>query len=396
MSLSFYLEQAAPLILVYAAGFFLASGATRLSIRLALARGIVALPNRRTSHSGAVPRIGGIGIATVWFTALAACAAWRVWAAAGGRDPLAAPGARWLHLEPALLWPALLGGASAFLLGLWDDARGLGATPKLIFQIPIAALPALWGIGVAGLSLPAVGEWRPPALLAAALGTLWILFWMNAYNFMDGINGIAARFAETVCLALLALTFRAKWNAEPLLIVCLAGACAGFLRWNAPTARTFMGDCGSQSLGFLFALLTLFLPISSRDLWVNTSTGAPVGERAYPLIAMFLVLLPFGWDVVWTLARRVLRGENLLQAHRSHLYQRLTSTGLTHAQTVRVCLWTFYACAACGALMARFTPPERTALRWAWVICALGVMAAYTAYVHWREKRCAAAQKSPG
>lgn len=379
------------LALACAAGWGAGWMLTRLSIALARKHGIVSAPNRRTSHEGAVPRIGGIGIAVPFVLACGALAVARFALPSGGGE--APAWARYVPEGP-LLWSLFLGGSGAFFLGLWDDWRSMPAALKLVLQWLVAAIPIACGIRLAHWSLPGVGWWRLAPLLGILLGWLWIVFWMNAYNFMDGINGIAGRFGEIIGLALLLIMVGSR-PGEELLVIFLVGGCAGFLRWNAPTARTFMGDCGSQFLGFLFGVWTLHLPQSSESLWINTQTGSGIPERAYPMLAMLLVTLPFAWDVVYTLFYRLSRGENLLEAHRSHLYQRLLKTGRTHEQVLSVCEKTFYVCALAGVFMARWTTPADVLARWGSLALGLGTLTIYTVYVLSRERIFSASSSSP-
>jgi len=213
---------------------------------------------------------------------------------------------------------------------------------------------------------------------------LWMLFWMNACNFMDGINGIAGRFGEIVFLSMMVIV-AGKWPGQTVLLGALVGCCAGFLRWNHPHAVTFMGDCGSQWMGYVVGLWSLLLVNQSRYQWTDTQTGRSLADPACPMIAMIVLTLPFSWDVIYTLIRRALRGENLLKAHRSHLYQRLLVTGLSHAEVLAVCEKTFYLCALCAIAIARFTTPRDVEIRWIAIAIAFAGMAAYTMYVLRRE-----------
>lgn len=357
-----------------AAGWVFSYFLTRVSVRLALRFDVVARPNHRTSHEGVVPRIGGIGLAGSFLLALGIVGIW-MWVTKfmGGGGEAAKLPSPW-HLAPGFFWSLLAGGAGAFFLGLWDDVRSLPALVKLVVQVLLALLPPLLGVRLVRFGLPGLGPWPLPPVIGGAAAFLWILFWMNAYNFMDGINGIAGRFGEVLALSLLILSV-GPFPMEALLLAFLCGACYGFLVWNFPTAHTFMGDCGSQFLGFLFAVWTLHF---AAEL-------APV-KAVFP--AMIGLTLPFLWDVVYTLIRRALRGENLLKAHRSHLYQRLTSTGLDHAQTLVVCERTFYACAVAAVLVVAFLSIRGVTLQWAGLAFPFLAMILYTRYV-WSQERMA-------
>ncbi|MGE0748350.1 MAG: glycosyltransferase family 4 protein [Rhodospirillales bacterium] len=275
-----------------AAGTFVLSALLSwLVIRL----GIVDDPNQRSSHDRPVARGGGIAI--VGAVAAAAAVLW----AGGGPMP---PGA-------AALAAAALGMAA---VGLADDLRLLRTfRGKLAAQVAAAVLVAASGLVVERLWLPFAGEialgwWGWP------LTVLWIVGLTNAFNFMDGLDGLAggaAAIAGGFFAAIAAAT-----AAGPISLF-VAAACAGFLLLNAPPARLFMGDVGSQFLGFAFAALAV---------------AATVEQPAVPFLAMPVLFLHFIADTAFTLGRRLAAGETVTQAHRGHLYQLLNRTGWPHAR----------------------------------------------------------------
>lgn len=249
------------------------------------------LPGHRSNHSRPTPRGGGVGmLATLLLAALL----------------LPWPLALRLGLTASLL---LVG-----LLGLLDDYRGLRPGWKLLGQV-LAVLPLAITVapGLADL-LPVAG--MVALLLSAGLAACVLLFFVNAWNFMDGIDGIAALSAAMLGLvALLAGSGALAWFG-----LALAAACAGFLPWNLPRARLFMGDAGSHALGLAVgALLLLALPA--------TGTSVPIA-----FWALLTASLPFAIDVLATLGRRTLDGEPLAHAHRRHLYQLAVRKGYSHAR----------------------------------------------------------------
>jgi UDP-GlcNAc:undecaprenyl-phosphate/decaprenyl-phosphate GlcNAc-1-phosphate transferase len=164
------------------------------------------------------------------------------------------------------------------------------------------------------------------------LTALWTTGVTNAYNFMDGINGIASMEAIVAGAALAVLLSRHGDTAGAVVAVATAGAAAGFLPWNYPKARIFMGDVGSAALGFLLAMLAV------RFSFV----GGSLLEGALPL-------LPFLFDTSLTLARRITNRERWWTAHRTHLYQRLTQLGWSHATVTAV--WGALALASAGVAL---------------------------------------------
>ena len=263
----------------------------------ARARGLLDVPNDRSSHVEATPRIGGVAI-------VAAVIAGAVASHFFGEGPGSRAGR------------VLILAVGMGILGFADDIRPLPARVRLAVQSAIAVMTLL-------LLGPAALPWLP-AMLAALVTAFWIVAVTNAFNFMDGIDGIAGAQALVAGLGWAALGAIAGW-ADPMLLGALAALASGaFLLYNWQPARVFMGDAGSGFLGFLFAALPLAAPADSPAPW-----GYAV-----------LLLWPFLFDTGFTLVRRLTRRENVFSAHRTHLYQRLTLTGMSHRDVA-----TFYAAA---------------------------------------------------
>jgi len=231
--------------------------------------------NHRSLHAGAVPRVGGAAMAAGFLLSLIP---------AGDRP-----------------WPLtvlLLAAAGLVLLSLVDDWRSLPVLPRLAGHLAAA--------------VAAVGVLDLPLVVALPLG-LAVAWMTNLYNFMDGADGLAGTMALVGfgCYGLAALE-----TAPALAGICFAVAAAagGFLVFNWPPARSFMGDAGSVPLGYLAGALGL--------------AGWQAG--AWPLWLPLLVFLPFVGDATVTLGRRLARGERVWQAHRDHYYQRLVRLGWSH------------------------------------------------------------------
>ncbi len=251
-------------------------------------------PNQRSAHQRPTPTLGGVGVVGgVWAALLAGLAAGQV--------------------EPEGAWP-LLAGSLALLAAIRDDLGSpLGVAQKAAL-ILLACGGWLWcGPHLEWLSLPGgghltLGWWGWP------LTALWLLCWCNLYNFMDGIDGIAG--VQTIGAGAWLAVW--TWGSAPSLAwtsLALIGAGAGFLVFNFPPARIFMGDVGALSLGFWLAGLGVLGEGEGLPLWIAV---LPLGYYLY--------------DTLYTLVRRALRGENLLHGHNQHLYQRLTRAGWSHLQ----------------------------------------------------------------
>jgi UDP-GlcNAc:undecaprenyl-phosphate GlcNAc-1-phosphate transferase len=240
-------------------------------------------PVERSSHSVPTPKGGGVGI-LAGFTLGMLVLVW--WGAAASS-----------HALP-MVAAVLLLGAISYL----DDLFDWPFLAKLAAQAAAACVVILGGQVLSRLALPngTAMVLAPLSVPALAVTLAWFLFVTNAVNFMDGLNGLAS---GCVALAVLPLAIAAggELAAEAGL---LAAALAGFLPFNYPRARIFMGDVGSQVCGFLVAYLAV--------------QAAPV--RSVSLAVPF-ALLPLLLDAGYTLARRAARGDRLTQAHRGHLYQ---------------------------------------------------------------------------
>jgi UDP-N-acetylmuramyl pentapeptide phosphotransferase/UDP-N-acetylglucosamine-1-phosphate transferase len=273
------------------AAFVVACAGTWLARGYALRRQLVDQPGARRSHSAATPRGGGIAIVA----ALLPILAWLAWR------------------QPGLFAPVIVGLLLVAGIGWFDDHRPLSPWWRLGVHAVAAACLA-WGIG--GLHGPA----------AAGLAFALALVLTNVWNFMDGIDALAASQALLVAIAC------ALWVGQgpvALMAIVLASACAGFLPFNLAPARIFLGDVGSGALGYAVAALLAML--APRD-WAT----AP------------LLLLPpsaFLLDAGLTLLARVRRGERWWLPHTTHAYQRWTRRLGRHAPvTWAYAAWTVGAC----------------------------------------------------
>lgn len=249
------------------------------------------IPGERSSHSQPTPRGGGIAIAVA--TVLASIG-WGLY------DTSVAP--------PFAL---LLLAALMAVLGAFDDFMNLGIRPRLVIQFMLA----LAGVFVCmrGLDYQA---WN--LMLLAGLAVFALMWLCNLYNFMDGINGIAACQAISVCLIMGIVLHQTNADAGLIKLLAIIGcACAGFLYWNFPTARIFMGDTGSLFLGFIFGLVAIKTGVESIEI------------AAAWLIAMAIFIV----DASYTLVIRLLTGQKFYLPHRSHSYQKFAVKFNSHTKT---------------------------------------------------------------
>ena len=270
--------------------------------RYALAKNLIDIPNERSSHSAPTPRGGGVAIVVSFLGALLVL---------NKTDLLSTP-------VCLALWGA---GCVVAVAGFLDDHGHIAARWRLLVHFAAAAWGLYWLGGFP--PLPVFGQTLDLGWFGSLCAAVYIVWLLNLYNFMDGIDGLAGVEAITACCSGALLSwFVAPDSSAWLLSAFLATAVLGFLIWNFPPARIFMGDVGSGFLGIILALLSLQAAwIESRLLWVWLI-----------LLGVFIV------DATVTLFRRVLRGEKFYQAHRSHAYQYASRILGTHRPvTLAVC-----------------------------------------------------------
>ncbi|MFL6966884.1 MraY family glycosyltransferase [Pseudomonas alvandae] len=257
---------------------------TSLLIRYALSRSLIDIPNARSSHSIPTPRGGGVAIVLCFLVAMPL---WR------GDE---------LSVNAVL---AILGaGAGVAVLGFLDDHGHIAARWRLLGHFGAAVWALFWlGGGLPIINLMGMTvDFGWTGYVCAGLYLVWML---NLYNFMDGIDGIASIEAICACLGACMLYWLGGYETLIVAPLLLAMAVAGFLYWNFPPARIFMGDAGSGFLGITLGVLSLQAAwVSSNLLWVWLI-----------LLGVFIV------DATVTLLRRLLRGDKVYEAHRSHAYQ---------------------------------------------------------------------------
>jgi Fuc2NAc and GlcNAc transferase len=288
------------LALIGGCAFLVTLVLSRAVLRYALAQALLDLPNERSSHTTPTPRGGGLAIVLVVL---------------GGITLLAATG----ELDP-MTGVALVGGGGLIaLVGWMDDRRQVPAALRLLCQIGAA----MWAVAWLG-GMPTLDFGTGSASLGvggAVLATVAIVWAINFYNFMDGIDGLAAGEAASAGLAATALL---AWGHSDLAAaaIIVAGAAAGFLPWNWERARIFMGDVGSGFLGFMFGALAL----------------ASENSGAIPTLVWLLLVGAFFADATVTLFRRIFRREPWYTAHRAHAYQRAVQAGWSHGRVTVIVL----------------------------------------------------------
>jgi len=281
----------------FVSGLFVVSGLSSFALTKAVTaqlrrRAVLDLPNDRSSHSVPTPRGGGLALVIVLICGFA-----------GGGSLGLLPGEQTLKLGSLVLFLAAMS---------WmDDLYNL--SPLIRFGSHILAVIVALALNL--VSGPFLGGFVPPSAELVLIGLGWIWF-TNLFNFMDGIDGIAA--TETIAIGFGAAALVLFTGGEPAVAVVgllLAATALGFIPSNWSPAQIFLGDVGSIPLGFLCAWILLSL------------AGAGLG------VAAFIHSLAFFADATLTLFKRLLRREKIWQPHRQHFYQQAVQRGLSHRQT---------------------------------------------------------------
>jgi len=299
----------------------------------AIAHGVIDHPTDRGSHDVPTPRGGGLGVITTILVAFSVLA--------GATSDIR-------------LYICIAACVAVSLIGWLDDRHGLPISTRLGVHL-------LAGLSVGLLSL----RGGSPVILVVATFVLWSCWTMssiNFVNFMDGINGFVA--LQIAIFAISLAIFGWEQPGSSWYATAVAAACIGFLPWNFPHARIFLGDAGSGSLGFLVPVVAL---VTMR-------------EQSVTLIQSFLPLLPLFADAMVTIVRRWHRGETLTQAHRSHLYQRMANGGIGHTKVTLM----FASASGIGAVIA-----HNESVANSWQLSAMFVVLFLLAgtLLEWRLKR---------
>jgi len=316
--------------------FLLSMCLTRMFISPSSPLRIMDHPNERSLHSAPVPRAGGVAILAAFFVGVGLMALLLE-----------------MSVPPVLLLCALIVAVISFL----DDCYSLGAALRFFIHFCTAVIFVIYGYQLELLELPGL-EWQWYGTIALIISCLLIVWLINLYNFMDGMDGFAAGMAIVgfSCFALLG------WQAGHQLFMCasliVAGAVSGFVLFNFPPAKIFMGDTGSSTLGFL---------VAAFSLWASE-------EKTFPIWIALLVFSPFIVDASVTLFRRLLVGERVWEAHKSHFYQRLVQVGWGHKKTVLYAYLLMVACALTAWLAMQVDVAYQWVVIFGWIVVYISMM----------------------
>jgi UDP-GlcNAc:undecaprenyl-phosphate GlcNAc-1-phosphate transferase len=280
--------------------------------------GVVDSPGGRRLNRNPVPRLGGIALFL----------------------GIVIPSLAFLHLGPETRG-LLLGAAVAVTVGAIDDFRGLRWFEKLGGQVLAAVIPVGFGVWVDRFTFPVIGIHALPAWVGMPLTVIWIVAIMNMFNFLDGMDGLAAGVAAIAggTFAVIALSL-GKPDAAVLSAIVL-GASLGFLRHNFYPARIFMGDSGALLLGFVLATVAV------QGLLKTAATVA----LFFPLLVLAVPIV----DTTFVVARRLKHGQPVFEGDQAHLHHRFLRRGFSQPRAAAT-IWIWCLSLAAAALATRFLP----------------------------------------
>ncbi|MBU1318960.1 MAG: undecaprenyl/decaprenyl-phosphate alpha-N-acetylglucosaminyl 1-phosphate transferase [candidate division Zixibacteria bacterium] len=277
-----------------------------VSIQVCRRLGVFDMPTARKRHQMPMPHLGGAAIfISFWIVfAVAFQASATIQEELSGR-----------------LIVIFLASLVVFLTGLVDDLRNLSFVHKLLGQLVAAAIVMLGGFTIPMFHIPFSGAvelgWA-----AYPVTTLWIVVLSNSVNLIDGMDGLAGSVSLTVCFGMLLTGVLLEVESVVAITVCLAGAIVGFMFFNKPPAKLFMGDSGSLFLGFMFSMLAVICPIKS-----------------FTAVAMFVPLVAVGvplTEVLVTFIRRSVTGQRFYVADNRHIYNYLLDYGFSQKTTLTI------------------------------------------------------------
>jgi len=282
---------------------------TRYVRDFANARGWVAVPTQeRHLHSSPLPRLGGVAIFLSFSCCMGLAAIWDL------RHPQP-HSPHFLRTMATIMVPAAL----IFLLGVYDDLRGVG--PYVKFTVQGIAATMLYAGGLRIVNIPVLfGDRALPWYVGLLFTVVWVLAITNAFNLIDGLDGLAAGSALFSTMVVFVVALLNGPNLVELMTLVLAGAILGFLRFNFNPATIFLGDSGSLFIGFLLSALAL--------------SGA---QKAPTIVAVAIPIVSFGLPILETVLsviRRLISGRPIFTADREHIHHKLLQHGMTHRQVV--------------------------------------------------------------
>ncbi len=281
-------------------------------------------PNDRKVHSYSMPRLGGVAIFSGFMIAVIFGISMAL--------------LMHMRLNYLGLWGILIGASFILLVGIVDDMRGISASRKLVLQIIAAAIPMFFGVQITWLSVPVTGIILL-GVFSIPFTILWVVGFSNALNFIDGLDGLASGITAIAAITLFLVAIRIHQPGAAILLIALAGAAIGFLRYNFNPASIFLGDSGSLFLGYILAVSSVVGVLKSTIFLAL-------------LIPIMILAIPI-FDAASVILRRVKDGRHIFDADRRHLHHRLLDRGFSHKQVV-VSIYVACIALSIGALITTY------------------------------------------
>jgi len=318
----------------------IAAIATPLSMKLAIRWGAIAYPGGRHVHKKPIPRLGGLALYVAFWSA-ALIIQW--WDKSYSMDVSTI----------VQIWGLFIGSTVIVMVGIWDDIRGMRPLVKLFWQIAAASVLIAFGFSMDAISLPFLNH---SVNLKGAIGLILMLFWVvglvNTVNVSDGLDGLAAGICFIVAILLFWSANRIGQLPAAHLTLALAGSLLGFLFFNFPPARVFMGDSGSMFLGYIIGGISI----------MGLLKTATILGLVFPLLVLGMPVT----DLTFAIIRRKLRGLSMATADRGHLHHRLLDAGLSQ----RAAVLSMYGISACFGVAAVLGAKGQ----WLWALAMLVVV----------------------
>ena len=332
--------------------------ATPLAKCIAQHLGAIDKPDERRINKVPIPRMGGIGIALGLVVAVAVQVAGTKLL---GWPTVFVPHMQLQGVDYKLLTVAVV---IVFLTGAIDDVRNLKPRQKLLGQILAACAAAASGLVIGNVANPFTAELIPIGWLAYPITVVYLVAFTNVINLIDGLDGLAAGITAISCAAMFYLSYEAHQIDAAVLACILAGCCLGFLRYNFNPASIFMGDCGSNMLGFLLGVIAL---LGVNRVAAATTLIVPLVIAGVPIIDTFAAIV------------RRRRGHTAIsQADTGHIQHRLIKQGFDQKQAALMIYGWSILLAAGAIIMTKVALP----LRFVVFILLVGVSAVFIKKLH--------------
>jgi UDP-N-acetylmuramyl pentapeptide phosphotransferase/UDP-N-acetylglucosamine-1-phosphate transferase len=302
-------------------------------------------PNERSLHARSTPRSGGLAILIAIIVSVAMVSSFHP-----------------LHDLAAITAGVFMVAGVSFL----DDRYSIAPGYRIVVHVLAAVVVLYGGFYLQKLEILGV-SWQWPYAMGAVVSVLYTVWMINLYNFMDGMDGFAGGMAVSGFAVFVVLGWMAGHDAFFIISLIISASSAGFLVFNFPPARIFMGDVGSSTLGLLAATLSLW---GARD-------------GIFPFWIAVLVFLPFIADATVTLLRRLMRREKLWQAHKTHYYQKLVQAGWGHRKTVLLEYLIMLGCGLTAVLSLHATTAIQAAMLAGWALFYI----IFFSWVSWHASR---------